>query len=174
MKLFTTKYTCHITLLVLLLMSALALAPLTAQAGDSGQYFDPERNGEGIILQRSGDLVVTFLFTYGFEICGLPIPPIPSPEPPILPDGCEPIGQRWFFGADEIVGNVVSGILFVTEGTTAPDTVGEEIPVGAYTMVREGDGWLFAVDRFGPELSADDPLFARIFDFNTLLFEATD
>jgi hypothetical protein len=95
-------------------------------AGDSGQYFDPERSGEGIILQRDGDRVVTFLFTYGAEVCGLPILPIPSPPPPVLPDGCEPIGQRWFFGADKIIGNVVSGVLFITEGLVGNGPVGQD------------------------------------------------
>jgi hypothetical protein len=153
----------------------LLIFSLTAWAGDSGLYHNPDRNGEGILLQRNGDTVVTFLFTYGAEICGLPIPPIPSPEPPVLPDDCQPIGQRWFLGVNDIVGNVVSGILFATNGAPGSDpVVGEEIAVGTYTMVRDGAGWLLAVNRFGPELDIDDPLFAEIFDFSALLFSATD
>lgn len=147
----------------------------TVFAGDSGTYHNPERSGEGIVLQRNGDIVVTYLFTYGQEICGLPIPPIVSPEPEVLPDDCQLIGQRWFFGVDNIVGNVVSGVLYKTDGANgANGVVGTETAVGTYTLVRDGDGWLMAVDKFGPELAADDPLFAEIYDFTSALFRAED
>jgi len=164
-----------------LLMVVMAFAFLMSDvfAGDSGLYKNPDRYGEGIALDRSGDTVVTYFFTYGADICGQPIPPSPSPAPPVPPDDCVPDGQRWFLGADPIVNNtVVTGLLYMTAGVYYPDglsgVVGDDFAVGVYTLVREGEGWLLAVDRFGPELEADDYLFSTVFDFTTPLFYATD
>jgi len=153
----------------------LLICSLSVAAGDSGIYHNPDINGEGILVQRNGDKVVVFLFTHGAEVCGLPIVPLPSPPAPEPQDGCQPLGQRWFFAVNEIVGNVLSGILFISNGIqNSSPVIGDETAVGTYTMVRDGGGWLLAVNRFGPELSTDDPLFAEIFDFSTLLFAADD
>lgn len=165
----------RLALWFLLLVSV--TASVTAQAGDSGTYFDTERNGEGIVVQRNGDLIVTFLFTYGQVLCGLPIRPQVSPEPPEPVSDCQPQGQRWFLAADEIVGNVVSGLLLQTEAVNFPvgrsGVVGIEVVVGAYTLVRDGDGWLMSIRPFGRELDDDDPLFTE-YAFSTLLFQASD
>lgn len=147
---------------------------LAAWAGDSGLYFNPDRNGEGISLQRNGDTVVTYFYTYGAETCPDPDLPTVSPVPDEIVCGHD--GQRWFLAVDDIVGNVVSGLLYITEGQNYPGsgTVGDETPVGTYTLVRDGDGWAMAVNRFGPALDADDYIFATIFEFTTKLLSATD
>ena len=150
-------------------------------AGDSGAYDNPARNGEGIVLVRRDNIMVVYLFTYGEEVCGLPIPAVPSPEPEGWPEGydCQPIGQRWFIGADGMDSeNVVSGLLYITDGFHYPTgqngVVGTETAVGVYTLVRADGGWLLAVDRFGPELEADDYLFSTIFEFTDPIVKATD
>jgi len=156
--------------LILLLLSS------TLMAGESGLYFDPERNGEGISVHRSGDTVVTFLFTYGALFCDGVIEPTVSPS--LTPEDCDLSGQRYFFATDDIdeFDTAVSGALFITSGRNYPDgiidEVGEAQAVGVYTLVRKGDGFLMAVDRFGSVLTEDDPLFERIFDFSTRLFIA--
>lgn len=161
------------------LMLLILIPPVLAFAGDSGLYFDQNRNGDGISIQRSGDTVVMHLYTYGAVVCGLPIPPVPSPEPPVLPDDCQPIGQRWFVGTGEIANETaVTGLLYATHGLNYPDgigdAIGEEFTVGVFTLVREDAGWLLAVERFGPELGPDDYLFSAVFDFTSPLFYATD
>lgn len=163
-----------------LCLSACALFTSTAAvAQDSGVYFNPEADGEGIVLIRNGDLFVTYLFTYGEDICGLPVPPVVSPEPEVVEgEGCVGNGQRWFVGADEATGDFVTGFLYVTDGIDYPAAldgkVATETKVGVYTLARDGTGWALFVTRFGPALEVDDPLFSGIYELSSALLRATD
>ncbi len=161
------------TLLMILLTFLLAFS-VPVMAGDSGDYFDPGRNGEGLNFGRNGDVVFWKFYTYGAEAnCG---------EPVVSPSvqECELNGQRWFFGVDTFnnLTQVLNGNVLITEGLSYPTSdggdVGEAIIVGLYTMVRDGKGWAMFVTRFGTTLDKDDPLFADVIRFHIPLFYATD
>ena len=159
----------------------LLLVSFSLFAGDSGSYFDTDRSGEGLILQRDGDTMLFFFFTYGGESeCG---EPTVSPSLPLF--SCMLNGQRWFFGSGTYneLAQSLTGSLYITEGIDYPDTVfkvdgggdvGDATVIGRYTLVREGKGWLMFVTRFGNTLGADDPLFAEVYNFVTPMFKATD
>ena len=153
-----------------------------ASAGDSGLYYDQSRNGEGISILRNGDTVALYFYTYGAEHCDAADPQVS----PSLGEICTFSGQRWFFAVDTYseFQQSLTGSLFITRGLEYPDglsgenpfvsTVGEAEIVGRYTLVRGGDGWQMFVTRFGTALDEDDFLFSRVFNFTTLLLEATD
>lgn len=161
-----------------LLLLALAGA---AFAQDSGLYYNPARDGEGLSLQRSGDTVVAFLFTYGGEESETPAPIAPwlSPQVPLE----DPLnGQRWFFtGAGTLVDNsYAEGILYSTGGVNypvplQPNPVAKPVAVGEYVLSRYENGWELLVSplKNGPLLE-DDPLFTVHFVFGVRLLKAGD
>ena len=147
----------------------------TVMAADSGLYYDSERVGEGISLHRNGDTVVFYFYTYGHEDCF-------EVEELEFEEICDEDGQRWFFAADEInpISEVLTGFMYMTHGLDYPfggfGKVGFTDVIGAYTLKRNGvgEGFRLFVSRFGTVLEPDDFLFSRDFDFNTVLFNATD
>jgi len=145
-----------------------------AFAGDSGDYFDLDKNGEGLNLGRNGDTIFFKYYTYGGDSeCGEPVvsPSIPT---------CELNGQRWFFGVDTYneISESLTGNFYITEGVDFPfgadGNVGDATIVGRYTLVRDLEGWALFVTRFGTTLSQDDPLFDDVIGFPIKLFESTD
>ena len=163
---------------LLLLASGLAYARDTSS--DSGLYFNPDRDGEGLALHRSGKTVAAFVFTYGGAEAEVPQPIGPFFSPQIPLD--EPLnGQRWFMiSGDPLIGDVATGILYITGGVNYPDvlqplSIGTAEAVGNYELSRNGDGWdLIVVRSSGSRLAADDPLYTVDFSFDTLLFESGD
>lgn len=165
--------------LLMLLMPMMVLA-------QSGLYFNPDRNGEGITLTTDGDLYVTYFFTYGGYQCDTIREPTVSPSlPPEEP--CDLNGQRWFFGADlyKKDKDLVEGTFYMTTGVDYPEgalsndnpfgvDVGQAIPVGNYALRARGEGYQLRVFQLDENavLPDDDYLFEVIFDFNTLLFGA--
>ncbi len=157
-----------------LCLAVLATVVTLAHAGDSGSYFDPDRNREGMMLERNGDSIFFILFTYGADSdCG---------EPQVSPSifDCDIDGQRWFFAVNKWDGvdQSVRGFLSVTQGINFPfgfeGEVGEAEAVGRYILAREGDGYLLFVQQFGNELDEDDPLFREVIDLRTRVMVATD
>jgi hypothetical protein len=143
---------------------------------DSGLYYDPGRNGEGLSLHTNGDTVVGFLFTYGGEDSevSMPIPPYVSPQFPLE----EPLnGQRWFLlSPGTLVGDCADGELYIGGGVNypvplVPNGIGDVRLVALYTLCKLGDGWQLLVERTEDSpLAEDDPLFLVNFDFDVLLF----
>ena len=168
-----------------ILMIMLLLVAGTALAGDSGLYYDYDLNGEGLLMQVDGDRYVIYMFTYGEFKCDEK-DPIPSPSVDD-DDECSLNGQRWFFGTGtyDTLTTEVTGVLGITEGLKYPfgirdpadpfrNLVGEVAEVGDYQLRREGDGWRMFVTQTTRELSKNDPLFDRVFEFTTNLFRVDE
>jgi hypothetical protein len=168
--------------LLLLLLSG------TLFAADSGLYYDAERDGEGILMLRNGDTVVTYMFTYGEDNCP-DTDPVPSPSTVDDDDECDLNGQRWFFGVDEYeeISEEVAGTLYMGVGTNYPVgvqdkfdpfvmNVGQAVPAGEYILRRREDGWRMWIGPLskGGVLDEDDVLFDKVFEFRTQLFEADE
>ena len=162
------------------LLTIMSASPVLA--GDSGLYYNAERDGEGILLLRNKDTVVNYFFTYEpHQGCwGITLPKGSR----TTYDNCHE--QRWFFSADEINDKgLVKGFLYAATGLDypygVPDPVnpfaaiiGEAQLVGLYVLQRSDTGWRMVVARVGEFLDEEDPLFDTVFDFQTPLFEATD
>ena len=157
----------------------LMLVAGTSIAGDSGTYYNEQRNGEGILVQVNDGRYLFYVFTYGSIGCY----ESEHPQPKGINEECDLNGQRWFFGDgtyNPLDENVV-GTLFMAHGINFPDgqdhdtnpfihNVGSPVAVGKYELRRQSGGWLLSVARTGDVLSPDDPLYEDIFDFDKLLF----
>ena len=171
--------TRFLALLVLLLS-----APLFA--GDSGSFYNPERDGLGIQLTRNGNQVQFFLYTYkDWQGC----PGIDIPPKSLVTQGTCHL-NRWFFTDantinDKSSRDVIEGWLFIGLGVDYPECFPDPVDpflsvcgvsaiVGRFLMERSGDGWRFIIIPFGDVLDNDDSLYSTVFDMNTPLFMATD
>ena len=158
----------------------------SAFAGDSGTYFNPERDGEGLQLTRSGDTVQFFFYTYDdHQGCyGLDIPDGGLANH----DNCHE--TRWFLSSGDTINDKddqpVEGWLYTGLGLHYPKCLlnpddpflsvcGQAYIAGRYLLARSGTGgWRMVVIKYGELLDKEDSLFNQVFEFNTLLFEATD
>lgn len=164
-----------LTLLLTLLISGAVMA------GDSGLYYDPDYDGEGISLQRNDNTIVVFLYTYGGEDAEIPVevPPFLSPQYPLE----EPLnGQRWFLTSNCELQNeeTCTGVMYGTGGINypvplEPNGIGAPVVVGEFELLRVGEGWYLVVDRVEESpLAEDDPLFERLYTFTVPLFYSED
>jgi len=155
-----------------------------AHAGDSGLYYDKDRDGDGIILTRNGNLVQFYLYTYDpYQGCwGINIP-----DGGLVTNGnCHE--NRWFLSSGDTLDEEkqeVSGFLYTAVGLNYPKgmpdpndpfrvVVGEGHIVGLYILKREEDGWRLAVVRFGEILDKGDPMFGNVFELTEPLLKGTD
>ena len=185
---------------LILALTALFFSAST-YAGDSGSYYDPDRDGEGLQLSRNGDIIQFFFYSYkphydysdslddygkygGCYGIELPKGGLATEE------NCSK--NRWFYSAGDVIakdGQQVEGWLYMGLGLDYPKgipdvadpfkvRVGEGVLVGRYILQRtigiNGAGWALVVIRFAEVLPKDDPVFNMVFSFNTLLFEAKD
>ena len=167
-----------------LLTLVLMLVAGTSVAGDSGLYYDEQRNGEGILVMVDGTKYVTYFFTYGGLECEFD----KAPEPKgIEEDDCDLNGQRWFFGSDDfdpLLGQV-GGTLYMAHGILYPigepvdnepfiHNVGKAVAVGKYVLRPNGDGFLMDVAPTGEVLDEMDPLYEEIYIFRKVLFKVDE
>jgi hypothetical protein len=154
------------------------------EGASTGLFYDIEREGEGAMVLRDERLVVLYFYTYGARSCHRYLEPSVSPSDPTYRGDCSDDGQRWFFLADKWNNedNESEGFLYMAEGVNYPHgdpdptnpfsvIVGKAIPVGVYVLRPSGDGYQMLVIRFGDALDEDDPLYGRVFNFTTPLFE---
>lgn len=166
---------------ILSLLLLFVAAPI--YAAETGLFFDSERNGEGLLVMRDDRLIVTYFFSYGASSCDEEDEPVVGPLLPEFYD-CEYQGQRWFFTSNKWNGEDMeaTGFMFMASGVDYPkgipdmtdpfvQIVGEAVPVGVYLLRPAGDGYQMLVVPYGDQLDKDDPLFGRIYQFTTLLFE---
>jgi len=170
----------------LLLLLALVSFNVSAQDWpDSGLWFDPARDGEGLNITVHKGSIVAFVYTYGEYDCNPYEPPVVSPS--VKGSDCDNFGQRWFFiSGDKMVDGEAQGFLYLTQGVNFPhgiqnpadpfqQIVGEPYAVGIYILRRtKNDGWDMLVLPFGNALDPDDDIFSRVFTFTTQLFPATE
>ena len=93
-------------------------------AGDSGTYFDSARPGEGMLLQRDGDTMMFFLFTFGAHGCYEYAYPMVGPF--IERDyDCERQGDRWFYASNKYFAeeDELSGFIYMAYGTNWPEGI---------------------------------------------------
>jgi hypothetical protein len=151
---------------------------------DSGVFYNPDADGEGIVLTRSGDNIVFYFYTY-------------HPEDGCWNskiEGCN--DQRWFVSSLSplVKETFATGTLFATIGlgfdscvggraVTIPESTAtvvqngscyQLIPVGDFLLTRDGEGWSLLVERLDEHLPKTDPIFNNIFNFDTPLIYATD
>jgi hypothetical protein len=171
------------------LLTILLLAfSLPALAGDSGSYYDPDVDGQGMQLSRHGDTIQIFVYTYDdWQGC----PGVNLPNGGLAtPQNCSE--NRWFYSAGDTISKgdqQIEGWLYMGIGLNYPKglpdladpfkvQVGEGMLIGRYIMQRtlgiNGPGWALVVIRFSNVLAKNDSLFSQVFDFNTLLFKADD
>lgn len=120
----------------------------TAQAADTGVWYNPARNGDGINLITRDSTLVVYYYTYRDDV--QVIPPSVSPEPPIV-DPIAPNSAVWYLGlAHDYDGESATGILYIGEAFSYPlvsnNAVGEAQEVGRFTILRDGEGWTLEVD----------------------------
>ena len=161
---------------------AMLLVSVNLFAGDSGSYYNIERDGEGLQLSRSGDQVQFFFYTYD-DWQGCPSLNIPKGG---LVDSTNCHENRWFFSDANVIDEkrgTVEGWLYTGVGVNYPkgvvdpqdpflSVVGQGYVVGRFILQRSGDGWRMVVVRFGNLLAKGDSLFSEVFEFNTMLFPA--
>jgi len=128
-------------LLIILLTSLLLLG--TAQAADTGVWFNPERSGDGINLITRDETLVVYFYTYRDNVTILP--PSVSPEPPTV-DPIAPNSAAWYLGlANDYDGESATGILYVGQAINYPFVTGTVVAnayeVGTFEIVRNGEGW---------------------------------
>ena len=164
------------------LLLFLLLVCSSAFALDSGTYYNPERDGEGLQLTRSGDLVQIFFYTYEpYQGCWN----VELPDTGLVTrDNCHE--QRFFMsGGDHIAADRVEGWLYSTVGLDYHigivdplnpflSRVGEAHVVGLYILERKDAGWRMVVVQFGDLLDGDDPLYTEVFEFSQVLLQPTD
>jgi hypothetical protein len=104
--------------IISIIISITALFASTAQAAESGIFYDPTRDGEGVTVFIDESQFVGFFYTYRDEDHGTP--PSVSPAPPFVPTCCfnEP---NWFvLQADNFDGEVGSGVVYMGEAIEYP------------------------------------------------------
>lgn len=141
----------------------------------TGVYYNPDRDGEGIVAFTDDERIVFYVYTYGAELCATE-----RVEPLVIQEVCTNNGQRWFFGADPWNGRAATGFLFATEGVEYPKgkpdpsnpygvIVGEPTAVGFYVIDYTELGYRLAVVPFGV-VDPDDEIYNRVYNFSGLLF----
>ena len=168
-----------------LLTLVLMLVAGPSVAGDSGLYYDEQRNGEGILVLVDGTKYVTYFFTYGGLEC---YEDDNGPKTQgISGDDCDLNGQRWFYGSDDfdfLLGQV-AGTLYMAHGILYPigepvdnvpfvHNVGKSVAVGSYILRPNGEGFLMDVAPSGEVLDKFDPLYENIYIFRKVLFKADE
>ena len=170
-----------------LFLSLLFVAGMV-NAQDSGLYYDELRNGEGILLLKSGETNVLYFFTYGAHECD-EISDLASINGSNGSD-CDYNGQRWFYAVsepeeeDDVTpqsDHEFGGTMYMTRGINYPDgephdlipfvhNVGKNLAIGKFLLRRNLGGWLMDVAPVGDALDKEDFIFERIFKFEKRLF----
>ena len=154
-----------------LLILSLFLLSTTAFAAGTGFYYDPSRDGEGIIVTiDDNDRLAFALFT--FWDAKHAIPPVVSPklELPIVPCHNCPI---WYVGSGDLDKKVSFGKLYTSVALDYPNatqdgSLDEKLPVGEFTLLYSDGGWHLEVDCY--DLMPPDMYMCNtIFSFDTLL-----
>jgi len=120
----------------------------TAHAADTGLWYDPERDGEGINVITRNSTLVFFFYTYRDNVHL--IPPSVSPDPPsLVPE--EPNTPIWYMGqAEDYDGKIANGTLYTGEALDYPNAVETSLAsveeVGTFTLFRDGDGWILEIN----------------------------
>jgi hypothetical protein len=119
----------------------------TAQAADTGVWYNPDRSGEGINLITRNQTLVLFFYTYRDELHA--VPPSVSPAPPAIPQEA-PNTTTWYIGqAENWDGESATGYLYAAEAFNYPFAVefdvGATEAVGKFELVKDGEGWLLEV-----------------------------
>jgi len=157
--------------------------PPIETADDSGIFYDPDRDGEGIVLTRNGNDIVFYFYTYHpNEGCWNS-----------KAEGCN--DQRWFVSgvAPLIQDSVVTGQFHITKGMDFHPCTGPKITpeastmtimelqscyeiilVGDFLLTRNGDGWNLQVSQKGDFLPKNDPIYTTDYTFDTPLLKGTD
>jgi hypothetical protein len=169
--------------LYLIALSAMIFMTSPANAGDSGVYYTPEVDGQGLNFTRFNNLTQFFFYTYEpHSTCwNLNIPELGL----VTHDNCHE--QRYFMSSGDVMidEDTIEGWLYITVGLDFPfgvtdptdpfiHTVGAPLAVGQYRMERFGDGWRLSIVRWGEVLEPDDPIFTGTIDFTTRILAATD
>lgn len=145
---------------------------------ESGIFYNPDRDGEGITFFADGEQAVLFFYTYCDD--NYVIPPPVSPAPPPI-DELECANQPvWFVGqASNFDGESASGQLFLSEAVEYPfaveDRVGLIEVVGNFVLERNGAGWELTVEFvYNPFLPKEASLYAVPFNFSSPLLQIKD
>jgi hypothetical protein len=154
-----------------LLLGLLLAITGTAQAVGTGFYYNPERDGEGVIVTIDDENRFAFAF-FTFWNANYPIPPSPSPSPPPLVWSCDNCAI-WYVGAAPLNKNVSVGDLYTSEAIDYPNaepdgSLDHKLLVGEYTMLYSDGGWKLQVDC-GKNIPNGIYMCKNVFDFNTLL-----
>ena len=127
----------------------------TAYAG-TGFFYDPERNGEGIIVTiDKADRLAFALFTYWDARHA--IPPTVSPTPPPSPIKPQTNTAIWYTGTGAWSDGLAVGDVYMSVPIDYPNVAGEsldqKIVVGQFLIVADKGGFDLQVNcnRFLPE-----------------------
>ena len=120
-----------------------------AYAADTGVWYTPARNGEGINVITRGPTQLVYFYTYRDDTV-LNIPPTVSPAPPEL----EQVGKNlpaWYLGiAQNFDGQSSSGEVYAAEAYNFPFAIDGSVAageqVGTFELVRSGEGWILNIE----------------------------
>lgn len=158
--------------------SALLLASAASADVGQGIYFDPDRNGEGIVVHteysRTAEPseLVFYFFTYTGD-SRTSIPPTVSPPPPPPVVSTELDQQAWYLGVSDSWDETRAvGTLYVTESFGYPLQVDVDAkPVGTFELIRnEDEGFRFQMLEFEPFAVPEGHALTQEFNFSTCLF----
>jgi hypothetical protein len=141
-------------------------------AQDSGLFYDPERNGEGLyVLERDGILQIGF-FTY-IRRCNHHLF---DGEAKIIDEGfryCR-LQQAWYVsGQHPLLGGQANGPLYVGnpyEGDDIDTTLAHVIDVGVFYLFKTETGYDMIVLQTGGALHPDADIYHRTYHFSQYLF----
>jgi len=121
----------------------------SAQAG-TGFFYDPERDGEGIIVTIEGDTLAFGLFTFWDGVFAkAPYVSPPPPPPPVVPANNYPL---WFVGSGAWIDEASVGEMYMSMALDYPFTEDNSLDykraVGTYLLLPDGEGYYLTVDCY--------------------------
>jgi hypothetical protein len=135
------------------LLALLLIICVGSAQAESGFYFNPDRNGEGIILTIDKDSRLAWaFFTYWDD--KISVPPVVSPPPPpppfvvITPQLQNQ--QTWLIGNGVYLDNIAIGKAWISKAISYPNVVGEsldeKITVGNFLIEGFKGGFYLSLD----------------------------
>lgn len=126
-------------ILITLLLSTSAVA-------QSGFFYNPERDGEGISVVIDGDTVAFALYTYWDATHA--VPPIVSPAPPPAITPCHNCAI-WYVGTGEWMKDSSTGKMYMSVPIDYPHSIDGNLDVqfsiGTYLLTTGGEGYKLSV-----------------------------
>jgi hypothetical protein len=169
MKFFISILTCFLFLSSTPVMSA-----------ESGIFFDPARDGEGVTVFVDHNNFTLFFYTYRDSVYNIPPTVGPKAPTPDVDAICkdEPtwyIAQASNFDGTTATGTVYFGQSFGYPEVVVEGTVADVVAVGTFSATRSGSGWDLIVDwESNDRIPWYAMVYRSVYTFTTPLLSISD